>query len=1594
MDIGKGFSKLGHGAKGLWNEGKKDLGEAVHWSTDKTGDLLDDVGAHDTAKSVRHWGEEKASDLGAHVGEHQLGDSDDPKDLIHGDVKQLNATAKHLRTFHTSFNSVHSGLQRIHSGEWKGEGADAFDAKFAPEPGKWAKAADACEKAAGALEAYAHTVSWAQGQAKEAIRLYKQGKAASEKARKDYNDKVDAYKAKAANHEDPGPVPAPFTDPGEADLEKAQHLLAEARKQRNTAGSEAQSKIDAAVQLAPPKPSMKNRLKADLLDAKDGSKLELLHFGGGVFRAGTDLVKMSRMVNPLDPYNMTHPAMYLDGLSTMSAGLLSMASHPERLPKALLGDGWSSDPSQSGGRLFGNALLMLTGGGEAAAAERGAMSAAKRGAEEGAERGAQNAARGHLNDNPNDLSRSPAAKTCEKDPVDVATGRMLLPQTDVTLPAALPLVFRRHFETSYRAGQWFGPGWASTADQRLEIDAEGVIFIGEDGVLLSYPHPVADVPTLPTKGVRWPLAIATDGTYTVTDPLTGRTWHFSPQSDQLALLDELTDRNGHRIVFAYDADGTPTAITHDGGYRIRITTDSGRITALHLAGAATDGSDLELIRYGYTNGHLTHVFNSSGLPLLFGYDQEGRITSWTDRNGSRFDYVYDQLHRCVAQSGTEGHMRSRFEYGEPDPETGLRTTVVTGSLGHTSRYLINDVLQVVAEVDPNGAVARSRWDRHNRLIAQTDALDRTTEFTYDADGRLTRVVRPDGSELTTVHDDMGQPKETQGPDGSVWRQTCDEAGNRMSVTDPTGAQTRYTYDEYGHPASVTDALGNTTRIACNTAGLPMEITDPLGGVTSYRRDPFGRITTIIDPLGATTRLTWTTEGKLARRISADGSEETWTYDGEGNCIRHTDALGGVTTYEYTHFDLLTAQTTPDGVRHEFTHDTDLNLRQVTNPQGLTWTYDYDPVGRLISETDFDGRTLSYTHDADGQLISRSNALGEAITYEHDALGHVVTKTAPNGHITTYTYGPAGRLLEATNPDATLIYHRDRLGRVKSETTNGRTITFAYDALGRRTRRITPSGATSTWTYDAAGRRTSLTASGHTFNLERDAAGREITRHFGDDTTLIHNWDPLGRLTSQTLTSGAETTTPLIDRAYTYRRDGYLTGIADSRSGTRTFDLDAIGRVTAVNAPGWTERYAYDSAGNQTEASWPTEHPGAEAQGSRTYTGTRITRAGNVRYEYDDQGRIVLRQKTRLSRKPDTWRYEWDAEDRLIAVVTPDGSRWHYLYDPLGRRIAKERLTETGEIAEQVNFTWDGPTLTEQTTASAGHPNQVTLTWDHNGLHPVTQTEKISAVNAPQQEIDRRFFAIITDLIGTPTELVDESGKLAWYTRSTLWGATAWSTDSSAYTPLRFPGQYFDPETGLHYNFHRHYDPETGRYASADPLGLTPAPNPATYVRNPHNWSDPLGLAPCPPEDSGDVELSLDKPERAGGAQAIPGLRDDGSTVIHGHGGYRGDGTFEMPEGTKLYMYVKDGKALDQLVGLRIAGPGGPRVPYEEMFGPGDTVPNYTLSPLGRHPQTGLPLKYREGSIVVDEPTLLSDILKPGMGDCHWVACRRPGFGNG
>ncbi|MQY16188.1 hypothetical protein SRB5_63840 [Streptomyces sp. RB5] len=1405
------------------------LGDRVEDAGNWTADRLDDVGWQSGADWVRENSRSLANQMGAQVDELQLGETEDKTKLVYGSPDKLRSLATNLRSLGESFTGVGNGLKGLDSAHLKGAAADAFRDTVSIEPPKWFKAADAFGRAAGALDQFAGTVAWAQGQAQAAIDKFKEGMRASdafEQKVNAYNDAVDRYNAQPAESRDPSSLPPKpgSTNPGIALLNEAQEILGEARRQRDSAADTAAATVRAARDAAPPKPSYGEQ-------AMDGlAELPVMnaHVGAGIIKGTAGIVSFARALNPADPYNLTHPAEYVTSLNSTVAGLVQVANDPWGAGRQMVTD-FMKDPAEGFGRLLPDlALTAATGG--AGAGVKGI-----RLADDLADAAT---ARRLLDDVPGGHHR-PDSHRCTNgtDPVDLATGRMFLPQTDLTLPGVLPLEFTRRVESGWTLGRFFGPSWSSTVDERLLVDALGVVHVTADGRLLTYPHPVPGIPTAAEEGASAAvLERSGTGDYRLTDPDSGLTKYFLAPSDSsdndagtdgTAWLTETADRNGNRITVDRTDDGTPLALVHSGGHHLRLVTDGGRVTALHLA-------DHLVVRYGYDPvGDLATVTKPSGGTTVFTYDDKRRVTRWTDSNGTGYSYTYDTRHRVTAEGGDAGHFQLTLDHGDPDPATGHRVTALTTAAGHTTRHLIDDRCNVLATTDPLGHTTAYTHDPRGRLLTSTDPLGRTTALERDPVGRITAVTRPDGSRQVTEYDATGLPVRLTGADGTTWRQEYDARGNRTAVTDPAGHTTAYTYDDRGRLTAVTDARGAVTAVRCDPAGLPLEISAP-GAVTRYARDPFGRPLTITDPLGGVTTLEWTPEGRPARRSGPDGASETWTYDGEGNCTAHTDAAGHTTRFEYTHFDLLAARTGPDGARYEFRHDAELRLTQVTDPQGLTWTYTYDAAGRLTSETDFDGRTLGYEVDAAGQLTARTTALGDVIRLEHDALGRVTRKDAA-GAITTYDYDAAGRLLHAAAPDSELLYQYDRLGRVKTELVDGRALTYRYDETGRPTRRTTPSGHTTTYTYDAAGHRTGLTTGGRRIDITRDAAGRETRRDIGDTLTLTSTRDPAGRLTGSRLTAGDRTVT---SRTYTYRPDGHLTAVDDALRGPRRFGLDPVGRVTAVTARNWTETYAYDAAGNVSSAQGPPRHAASDGDGDRSYTGTRVEHAGANRYTYDAGGRLIRRTRTRLSRKPDVWQYTYDAENQLTGVTTPDGTRWRYRYDPLGRRTLKQRLTGD-DVTEETRFTWAGATLCEQTT---GGPDPVATTWDHEGTIPLAQTER-RLDGATQREIDARFFAIVTDLIGTPTELITETGDPAWRTRTTLWGTTTWNRDATAYTPLRFPGQYYDPETGLHYNHHRYYDPVTARFTTPDPLGLAPAPNPTAYVHNPHTWADLQGLAP-------------------------------------------------------------------------------------------------------------------------------------------------------
>ncbi len=1042
---------------------------------------------------------------------------------------------------------------------------------------------------------------------------------------------------------------------------------------------------------------------------------------------------------------------------------------------------------------------------------------------------------------------------CVGDPIDVVTGQMVLAQTDVDLPGVLPLVLKRVYKSGYRWGGLFGGSWASTLDQRVELGSEGAAcYVAEDGVVLHYlgaDSATADVGLLPTEGVqRWPLCRDAGGGWSVEDPDRRVTRVFAAADQQgCCPLLEIRDAHGNSIRLSRGERGVVSEIRHSAGYRVVVDSIGGLVTGLSVQ---HDGQPEVVASFDYdVSGQMLRAKNAAGIPLTFRWNS-GRIVGWRDRNDIWYRYSYDESGRCVRTAGRGRVLSYGFSY-----LTGR--TLVTNSLGAVTTYEYNAAHQVTRTVDPLGNATTSVWDRYDRLLLRTDPLGRSTQLNYDGAGRLAGIVYPDGSRESLKRNSSGEVIEAVDATGAVWSYQYDAAGNVTSTRDPLGAVTRFTYSLRGVVETMTDPTGAVTTVQSNHAGLPMSVSDPLGATSRFEYDGSGRLVRSVDPLGGVTAFGWTVNGKPAHRVGPNGAREEWTWDQEGNLSSFVDAAGARTTIENGVFDLPVARTGPDGGRMTFAYDTELRLTAVQNPAGLLWSYEYDANGCLVAEVDFDGRRQRYRRDAARRVIGVLNALGEETRLEYDVAGNLVERTTGDG-LTQLSYDPSGRLVGARSPGARVDIQRDACGRIVQEIVNGCSVTVGFDAAGRPASRRTPAGVLSEWQFDQAGRPATLTTAGESVSFEHDAIGREVARGFAAGGRLKQRFDDVHRLISQVMASvegpaGTAATDPVsvIGRNFEYQIDGALGAILDTVAGTsHRFELDVAGRVLGVRAAGWTEGYAYDLSGRLTRDASASELPSGGTATPRAYDGTQVTRAGAVSYGYDRQGRVITRSHKRLSRKPETWHYRYDSDDRMVDATSAD-QHWTYTYDAFGRRISKQRLGPDGGVVEQTVFTWDGNRLIEQVHTGRPGSAPVVTTWDYlpGSWTPVSQ-------RVGGSDVDAQFYAIVSDLVGTPTELVTAEGRrVAWTSAdATVWGVPRHKAANTPAKfgaadvdcPIRFPGQYADDETGLHYNRHRYYDPASARYTTADPLGLAPADDPHGYVLNPTGWADPLGLTPCDP----------------------------------------------------------------------------------------------------------------------------------------------------
>ncbi|HSC88304.1 MAG TPA: RHS repeat-associated core domain-containing protein, partial [Polyangiaceae bacterium] len=307
--------------------------------------------------------------------------------------------------------------------------------------------------------------------------------------------------------------------------------------------------------------------------------------------------------------------------------------------------------------------------------------------------------------------------------------------------------------------------------------------------------------------------------------------------------------------------------------------------------------------------------------------------------------------------------------------------------------------------------------------------------------------------------------------------------------------------------------------------------------------------------------------------------------------------------------------------------------------------------------------------------------------------------------------------------------------------------------------------------------------------------------------------------------GSDARSVIISKTFSFDDKGKLVN-ATNNSRVTSYEYDARLRLRKRETnSGEVETFGIDEASNH----WET-HPGAS--GRRYAAGDRLLSAGTKQFSYDGLGRIIAVSESASGGALET-RYEWNGQNQLAAIELPDGSRLECDYDPFGRRLRK-RLYRQGELQREVRFVWYSDLLIHEVcTFPAAERYVRTFAHDDGRYQAWAQRTDRGGV-----EGDWEYF--VADILGTPEELIDSAGKVLGSLERSAYGRAR--QPSGATTPLRFPGQFEDEETGLHYNYHRYYDPDLGRYLTPDPVRFAGGPNFYAYCgAEPIGSSDVSGL---------------------------------------------------------------------------------------------------------------------------------------------------------
>jgi len=858
-----------------------------------------------------------------------------------------------------------------------------------------------------------------------------------------------------------------------------------------------------------------------------------------------------------------------------------------------------------------------------------------------------------------------------------------------------------------------------------------------------------------------------------------------------------TDRRGNTFGVSWNSALLPTSVQYPDGSQISVS-------------------------YNTKDLSVASITERGGATNQYTYDERGNVVSavyGASGSGARADYVLDdyaqptsRIWRGGGGSVSAPDQEEKFEYDERG-----NVVVFTNGEGNVTRLAYDRAGNPVRLTDPLGRVWRLTNDAAGRPTEMRTPLDYTYGASYNKAGDLVTLLDPRNQSWTYGYDSGGRLSQRTTPLSHSGTRTFNAFDQVTRETDAEGRAFTYEYDTSGRPVKFRDGQNNLVSMSYAedstplTGNLPLRIDYPTY-FQKYQFDGMDRPTAITSVLGSEQRVAQFAYGQRGDPTSITneyGKTHQVQYDGHGRITRFTDSLDKSVSMAY---------------------DAHGNLRAVTDQRGNATRFEYDRANRLTREVRPLGQATVNTYDANGNLTQSTDANGARVVNSYDNDSRLVRREyfAPNGstpeNVATFAYDNDDNLTGWANNGASAVITYDAEGNKLSETVDyggGVTLRYAYTytAAGYKRTLTYPDDTVVSYAYDANGMLSSVDIPGEgslSVNERNWLAPTRITLPGGTVQTLTV--DPLLSMTSLNVKNPSQQNVFSLSNKF-----GKVQDLTERtvNGNTSTFTHDDEQRLTSFTGSG-AAAFTLDPAGNRlTQSGIP---------GTWEYdANNRLTRAGDTTYTWDDAGNLVREQNGALVRT-----FKYDADNRLAEIGDGQGTVLaNYVYDPFGRRLWKEvngvrtyfLYADEGLIAE-ANSTG------AVTTQYGWQPDR---TW---GTQPLFVKTLIGSGAGAQVA----YAYIHCDHLGTPMGATNREGEVVWRATTNPFGATTILPGNQMVLNLRLPGQYFDAESGLHYNWHRYYDPRIGRYTQADPARLLGGPNFYLYVGgNPLNLIDPYGL---------------------------------------------------------------------------------------------------------------------------------------------------------